>query len=234
MKHLKVFAIFFLLFGISLGTLAQEKINHITYKVLIKERQSLIGPIGAEEMELTLQALETTKPELFFNDSISKFIVPIDFEKMDPNELSLAILNLESGTTYFNKKNKFNFLLQNFRITNEKYLVHKKYFADWKLENETKIICGQQCLKATSMLFVDNGDGEKNQEFPITAWYSKIIKNDFGPNGYSGLPRLVLELNLPLVTYEAISLDYQEIANEIEIPRNNKDISKTEFYKLYK
>lgn len=234
MFHKKFFVIYLFVFNLSFAVMAQKKVNHITYKVLIKDRQSLIGPIGAKEMELTLQGVETVKPELFFNDSISKFIVPIDFEKMNPNKLSLAILNLESVITYFNKNNKFNYWLQNFRITNEKYLVHKKYFADWKLENESKIICGQKCFKATTMLFVDIGDGEKNQEFPITAWYSKNLKNDFGPNGYSGLPGLILELDLPLVTYEAISLNYQEIANEIEIPTNNKEISKTEFYKLFK
>ena len=225
--------IFFLLFGCNAVLNAQKKVNHVTYKVLIKERQSLIGPIGAEEMELTLQALETTKPELFFNDSISKFIVPIDFKKMDPNELSLAILNLESGTTYFNNKNKFNYWLQNFRITNEIYLVYKKYFADWKLENESKIICGQKCLKATAKIFVDEGEGESSEEFSVTAWYSTKIKNDFGPNGYRGLPGLVLELELPLIKYEAASLEYQENFDTIEIPTEKKIISKAEFYNLY-
>jgi GLPGLI family protein len=233
MMYLKKILFYIILFGIVSVTVAQKKVNHVTYKVGIKDRPSLIGPIGAEEMELTLQAVENVKPELFYNDSISKFIVPINFEKDDPNELSLLILGVESGIIYSNKNSKSIFWKQTFKQKKQEYMVYKNYVLNWILEKESKIIQGEKCFKATAILYVDARDGEINQEFPLTAWYATTIKNDAAPNGYSGLPGLVLELELPLITYEAIALDYQEKYYDIKIPTEHNIISKSDYYKMF-
>ena len=58
----------------------------------------------------------------------------------------------------------------------------------WKILNEIKEVSGYLCMKAETV------DPVKNQI--IHAWYSDAIMLNGGPEGYGGLPGMILELNI--------------------------------------
>lgn len=77
--------------------------------------------------------------------------------------------------------------------------------SDWTLQNETKEINGFLCYKATSTNKIVYG--EKVFNHPVTAWYCPTLPYNFGPNGYSGLPGLILELQVRNVVYGASKIE---------------------------
>jgi GLPGLI family protein len=126
------------------------------------------------------------------------------------------------GTYYKNVKDKTytldkEFMGKEFLIKDT--LTHLK----WKMEGETRVIGGYNCYKATAVRAVPKTDfrnfrpkeekknevkataGEKKssimdmievpKEQTITAWYTPEIPVNQGPEGYWGLPGLILEVN---------------------------------------
>jgi GLPGLI family protein len=57
----------------------------------------------------------------------------------------------------------------------------------WKILNELKDVAGYVCMKAETIDTVYNK--------PITAWFTDKIKVLSGPEGFGGLPGVILELN---------------------------------------
>lgn len=77
--------------------------------------------------------------------------------------------------------------------------------SDWSLQNETKEINGFLCYKASSINKIVYG--EKVFNHPVVAWYCPTLPYNFGPNGYSGLPGLILELQVRNVVYGASKIE---------------------------
>lgn len=79
------------------------------------------------------------------------------------------------------------------------YTLENERKAKWTLTQETKMIGGYLCLKATSPHY--NGESwSDNKKFEVTAWYTPKIPAPFGPNGHYGLPGLILELQTIMST----------------------------------
>ncbi len=82
---------------------------------------------------------------------------------------------------------------------------------DWTLTKETKIIDGFLCFMATSINRVTYKDKIFNHS--VVAWYCPEIPYYFGPNGYSGLPGLILELTVRNVTFFAQKINFNSDEN---------------------
>ena len=104
----------------------------------------------------------------------------------------------------------------------------KKASTEWILTNETKIIDGFTCMKATSQYKVVNKDKIFNH--PVIAWYCPSLPYNFGPNGYSGLPGLILELQVRNVVYGAKQIDLNT-AETFEIDTKKMKLLNEEEYK---
>lgn len=85
----------------------------------------------------------------------------------------------------------------------------------WKMLNEMKEIAGYVCMKAETRDTVLN--------ITITAWYTDKIKAISGPEGFSGLPGLILALvyNENDVTIEASKIELEEIP-VLPVPKPKK------------
>lgn len=115
----------------------------------------------------------------------------------------------------------------------------------WELTNETKKIGDYTCYKATAAIErgAEGDDDENNSLFPknngkkdkITVWYTPDIPIGQGPDGYWGLPGLILEVqgkDMSLLCFKVVlnSKDNTPIAE----PKKGKRIKRKDFDALAK
>ena len=101
---------------------------------------------------------------------------------------------------------------------------------EWKLENESKYIDSYLCYKATSEQVVVNSD--RTFRHAIVAWYCPSIPFSYGPNGYNGLPGLILELQVRNITWGASKIQLSKEDKIIEKPTKGKLITEEEYIKM--
>lgn len=159
----------------------------------------------------------------------------------------------------FNGGEKFTNL--NTRLTYEALEVGAKDFLisdtlkplKWKLGTETKVILGYTCHKATAktiqqqrmmgrMSFGGNNNTEVKKdtvppapkEIEIVAWYADKINSGAGPESYSGLPGVILELNVDNGANTFIATNFaQDVKDkDLQQPTKGKKVTREEFRKL--
>lgn len=137
--------------------------------------------------------------------------------KSDNNKKQLGSGPYDRGI-YYNK----DFRILQLNAFGELFLISKPKLI-WKLYKENKKIGNYVCLKATTEIIVDF----KGRKELITAWFTPKIPLSFGPLGYDGLPRLILELEIRKKIYfvKKIILNPKE---EIKIETPNKGVKVTE------
>ncbi|WP_072781273.1 GLPGLI family protein [Flavobacterium haoranii] len=86
---------------------------------------------------------------------------------------------------------------------------------NWQLTNETKIIYGYTCKKATAVW----GRGE------YVAWFTEDIPVQAGPEKFDGLPGLILYVGTPYYEYSAVLV--KEMKDKVNIEKPNFDKIKT-------
>ena len=128
---------------------------------------------------------------------------------------------------------------------------------EWKMESETKVVGGYTCYKATAVKPVSTSDfknyrakehkeGEKKEEkekttnfmedfeipkeITITAWYTPEIPVSQGPEGYWGLPGLILEVNdgKTIILCSKVVMNTKEKA-EIKAPKVGKEVTQQQY-----
>lgn len=129
---------------------------------------------------------------------------------------------------------------------------------EWKMESETKVVGGYTCYKATALKPVDGSDFrnmrakdeakkddkkeekekstnfmdgfEMPKEILITAWYTPEIPVSQGPEGYWGLPGLILEVNdgKTIILCSKVVMNAKEKA-EIKAPKVGKEVTQKEY-----
>jgi GLPGLI family protein len=117
------------------------------------------------------------------------------------------------------------------------YVIAMEKEAKWTLTQETKMIDGYLCYKATSPFYNGERWFEDSHKLDVTAWYTTKIPAPFGPNGYHGLPGLIIELQSYISTFYIKKIDLNitpepNISNLnnyklITLGQKNKLLSKT-------
>ena len=90
---------------------------------------------------------------------------------------------------------------------------------DWKITSEQKTVMNIPCIKAT------NGDG-------AIAWFAPSITAPHGPNGYGGLPGLILAMEFPENNREVLAKainDTPTNAADLKEPKKGKKVTRKEF-----
>ncbi|WP_432672633.1 GLPGLI family protein [Flavobacterium sp. SM2513] len=150
-------------------------------------------------------------------------------ETMQSTEVDFATAFSEASTSYYTESNSN----QKMRYENGylgEFRVGYSEKTEWKLENETKYIDGFLCLKATSEQVVVRP--EKTFKHPIIAWYCPSIPFSFGPNGFNGLPGLILELQVRNITWGATKIELSKEDKIIEKPTKGKLLSEEAYFKM--
>ena len=204
---------------------AQKK-GTITYNFKILEDEKFIKNevIG----KFFLQAIEGAKHlkfELTFNDSISEFKL-IKNMALDGENLEMAILDSRARKEIYIFKNKIYHNNSNGLFKENEFLIIDPLNQNWVYTNESKIIDGYTCYKATNEYIVDNG---KIFKHPVIAWFCPQIPISIGPRGYGGLPGLILELQEWNSVFGVEKIEFSNNVKEIILPQEGKIISEQEY-----
>lgn len=222
---MKTFVIILFLF-FSLISLSQKKKSTVEYNLIIGEDMSMKNQVIAEYYKSAQNNAKYLTYVLAFDDTKMKFELK---QSMNVDDTNLDFAKAFSGCNgvYYYSKNAPYFYNKPKNSEFTKSIVKYKSFNDWKLTNETKLIGGFLCYKATGFQIIKNIKGIfKN---PITAWYCPKIPKPFGPIGYGNLPGIILELQIKEIVYGAtkISLNDDGIF-QLDLPSQENIISEDE------
>ncbi|HRO42625.1 MAG TPA: GLPGLI family protein [Flavipsychrobacter sp.] len=111
------------------------------------------------------------------------------------------------------------------QIFEEKFLVQDSLRKlDWKIKDEIRIISGYKCRKAVSIIC---------DSVYVVAFYTEDIAVSGGPEMFSGLPGMILEIAIPRLysTWIALKVDIAAPKDEeLKIPEKGKKVSQKEMY----
>lgn len=214
--------------------------------VVIYERKQNMHRSVIEEMRAMIPEFRSSKHMLLFTEQHSLYkIMPKD-EAPDPfNNRSGMAINLGGGTseTYLN-------FGQNKKLTatdlfGNAYLIQdtiRKY--DWKLTDETKTIAGYVCKKATTnykafrsvariMNPLSNVSPEppKQEDMLVIAWYALELSSPAGPENYSGLPGVIMELDFDNGATVFLAEEYRKLDNisQLKEPKKGRKVTQDEY-----
>lgn len=220
----KIIYIFFILYNVFVFG---QKTTFIKYNVSIanedifKDNEYLRGSFDKaikESKSLKFGLICKNNNSFFYN------IEQLSTEEgFNSNKTTLIFANY-MGEIYQEKDS----LLAFSSLLGNKTYIKKAIPKNWILQNETKIIDGYKCYKATSEYVVINSVGEFRH--PVIAWYCPEIPLPFGPNGYGGLPGLILQLQVRNVTFGVENIDFNSDEN-FEINKKSMKILSEEEYK---
>ena len=145
-------------------------------------------------------------------------------ELATPKPKSGFSIEIVDGNTFLYKNIQQKIYAQSQEEYGKKFLVKDKLIPlQWEITKETKMIGKYLCIKATAIKKIDDFDKdynkkEKQKEIKIVAWYTPEIPVNNGPELYSGLPGLILELHEDKMHY---------VCNKIVLNPKEKTVIKT-------
>ena len=141
----------------------------------------------------------------------------------------LNLLNIHSNGIFYNDITCPERIQQQ-EVFGEMYIVNLQNLV-WEIKNEESKIGNYTCKKAiTKQVFYNN---HKEGNYEVIAWFTNELPFSFGPGGFSGLPGLIvkLEINGRLFTLQDIKNENSKL--KIEKPTKGKEISLKEYYGLF-
>jgi GLPGLI family protein len=118
----------------------------------------------------------------------------------------------------------------------------RKY--DWKLTDETKTMAGYVCKKATtnykafrsgariaSSLNVASPETPKQEELEVIAWYALELSSPAGPDNYTGLPGVIMELDIDKGATVFTAEEFRPLENisQLKEPKKGRKVTPDEY-----
>jgi GLPGLI family protein len=247
-----VFGLLITLTSITTTAAAQMKEGKISYERKINMHRNLPDP----QMKSMVPEFRTDKFELIFNESASLFRSVVDEEAPDPFANAGGgggggmrfNFRMPSANTYTDLAKQMQYEGREF-FEKEFLIVDSLKQYKWKLSEETKTIAKQLCKKATTMITapqmmrmrVNMGGGPnadtaasappKPKETELVVWYAENIPLSFGPDSYSGLPGVIMEIDQDnganVITAVEVSAKYPK--KELVAPTKGEKMNRVQF-----
>ena len=103
---------------------------------------------------------------------------------------------------------------------------------EWELTKEKLIINDLTCYKATTVLKLQGRRGEILR--PVLAWYTTDINLSAGPDGFGGLPGLIIQLEVNNVVTALKKIEFSDKPVDVKLPTKGKKMTEAEFDALMK
>ncbi len=214
--------------GLFLQTaMAQTKEGKVIYERTVNMHKRL--PPENENIKAMIPEFNTGREQLLFSGDESVYSSLPEEEDIrdhageDGNRMTFK-MNSGSSETYK------NYAAQT--ITELRELGPKKYIIEdtlhtvaWKLSDDTAIVKGYVCKKAT---------GKGRQGDNIVAWYTEEIASSSGPEQFGGLPGLILKMDIgdSWMVFTAIDIQTSIDKQLVKAPSGGKKVSRQEFQKM--
>jgi GLPGLI family protein len=230
---------------------AQMKEGKISYERKINMHRNLPDP----QMKSMVPEFRTDKFELIFNESVSLFRSVVDDEAPDPfanagggggGGMRMAF-RMPTANTYTDLAKQTQYEERAF-FEKEFLIIDSLKQYKCKLSEETKTIAKQLCKKATTMITspqmrmrVSIGGGNNTdttantprapKETELVVWYAENIPVSFGPDNYSGLPGVIMEIDqdngATVTTAVEVSAKYPK--KELVAPTKGDKMNRAQF-----
>ena len=237
--------------SISTSAIAQMKEGKISYERKINMHRNLPDP----QMKSMVPEFRTDKFELIFNESVSLFRSVVDDEAPDPFANAggggggmRMNFRMPTANTFTDVSKQMQYEERAF-FEKEFLIIDSLKQYKWKLSEETKTIAKQLCKKATTMITapqmrmrVSIGGGGNNKdtaantprapkETELVVWYAENIPVSFGPDNYSGLPGVIMEIDqdngATVTTAVEVSAKYPK--KELVAPTKGDKMNRAQF-----
>ena len=247
-----VFGLLIALTSLSTSATAQMKEGKISYERKINMHRNLPDP----QMKSMVPEFRTDKFELIFNENVSLFRSVVDDEAPDPFANAgggggggmRMNFRMPTANTYTDLAKQMQYEERAF-FEKEFLIVDSLKQYKWKLSEETKTIAKQLCKKATTMITApqmrmrvsiggagNNADTTTNtvrapKETELVVWYAENIPVSFGPDNYSGLPGVIMEIDqdngATVTTAVEVSAKYPK--KELVAPSKGDKMNRAQF-----
>jgi GLPGLI family protein len=219
----------FLFFALVISQLAMAQVQEgiIDYEFKVNMHKGL-GK-DQEHMKSMIPEFRTSKNRLYFTPTES-FYTNIDEDPEDVNA-NMGGANVQMRFTRPQMDLYRNFEASTFvtltDFAGKKFRIEDSLKTNpWKFVDETKKVAGYDCKKATFY------NEEAKQE--VVAWYTEALVSPAGPQGFWGLPGLILQvdLNEGATMITASKIELKKLTNEIKVPNGGKKVNNKEFKKI--
>lgn len=232
MKNSCLFVCLFLL-SITGQIQSQATVTQVNYKVKsLQNLDKVNNPEAKIFLEEIYEGFNTLNYVLVFNktESIFQKLTSMTSDKEEKSLMpSMSETMAFTGKVYTNMSSGL--------ITHLKHLSSDIFLIQypisdykWNLTNESKKIDNFTSFKATLTDSVETVRGKRVRE--IIAWYVPKVSYPFGPANYSGLPGLIIELeingNIVFYADKILSLPADK-AISIQLPSKGKKVTKQEY-----
>lgn len=167
-----------------------------TYKKISNEK---IEAVKLDRIKSVINSIPQVNYELIVNDSVSSFTV---IDKVYTPDFNKGAISYGGGSNFYvMKKNNELQSLETASVFNDRYLKKSTTLtSDWKITNESKVINGYLCYKASMKRekYLLKATNAKNPEIKkiekeLVAWFCPEFPYSFGPDEFFGLPGIVFE-----------------------------------------
>ena len=215
----------FFLFSISMFS---QKSGIAYYGIMLSEYKDKNGK-NDDMLSEAKKIAENQNFILEFNEVQSHFYFKDEMKNENVTDLIKGVAIILSGNENYYDNSKH---LSINKHVDGVLLKDRDSIKTWEIKKETKMIGDYLCYKAEyTKKYKGNNNTEKSKL--ITAWFAPSLPLPFGPNGYNGLPGLILELienGNKSKRYFLKSVELKKMPLEIKFPKD-KVITEDEYLK---
>src|SRR5690554_129387 len=213
-----------------------QTLGEVLYKKEMIIPDEIFGSLKNTNPQLYRQRLNTLHDiaqvtaeieyNLVFNENESLFRPK---EIMGKDESLFGSIQSRTGIFYNNTSS--NNHLQQIERQGKTFLITRKDVT-WKITDETKTINGLRSQKAVAKRNYYHVRTNKNIVRTIVAWFAPEIPVSFGPDGFGGLPGLILELEIANERYYVVDVDLKRTTQKIHKPTKGEEVTFEEYQNI--
>ena len=207
---------------ITKGKIEFEKVINV-YKVVEENFSGSDNNIWADAFKKNMPKTGSSYFDLYFNEekSLYKPGKEVTVSQRPPDWVN----GQANDNVVFNDLSKQTSITQK-NVYENTYLIQDSLkSATWKVSNDTRTIAGLECRKATTTIM---------DSVFVVAFFSEQILCSAGPEGFNGLPGMILGIAIPRLhtTWYATKLELVEVKEtDLAAPKKGKNINNTQLQK---
>lgn len=199
----------------------------ITYKIIVDSSYYKTFKGFEKDTESMRNEFSKLEYHLYFSNNFSKFTLLEDLKAEVEFNKNLRKAYSFVGKADFYKDNITKKKIRCLNFLGDDFIIElESKNTEWILTSQSKQIDKFKVFKATTTYQIENGNGRVFTR-NVEAWFCPELPSRFGPNGFDGLPGLILELRDHFFTFYCSKIELN-LSNPISISFPKKGIFMSE------